>query len=104
MTVAAACAPPGGGRNPVTPRFIRHFSMLCLPTPSEHSLKQIFKVCYIDEQNYYTINTHTHTGITDRYNLLNTHTFSGCTSVAQCLDNMHVCVGYFYQVYSVCAL
>lgn len=44
MTIAAACAPPGGGRNPVTPRFIRHFSMLCLPTPSEHSLKQIFKV------------------------------------------------------------
>lgn len=44
MTIAAACAPPGGGRNPVTPRFIRHFTMLCLPTPSEHSLKQIFKV------------------------------------------------------------
>ncbi len=44
MTIAAACAPPGGGRNPVTPRFIRHFSMLCLPTPSEQSLKQIFKV------------------------------------------------------------
>ncbi|XP_062864847.1 dynein axonemal heavy chain 6 isoform X2 [Trichomycterus rosablanca] len=43
MTIVAACAPPGGGRNPVTPRFIRHFSMLCLPTPSEHSLKQIFK-------------------------------------------------------------
>ncbi|XP_027139394.1 dynein heavy chain 6, axonemal [Larimichthys crocea] len=43
MTIAAACAPPGGGRNPVTPRFIRHFSMLCLPTPSDHSLKQIFK-------------------------------------------------------------
>ncbi|XP_016084420.1 dynein heavy chain 6, axonemal [Sinocyclocheilus grahami] len=43
MTIAAACAPPGGGRNPVTPRFIRHFSMLCLPTPSEQSLKQIFK-------------------------------------------------------------
>ncbi|KAG2466381.1 DYH6 protein, partial [Polypterus senegalus] len=43
VTIAAACAPPGGGRNPVTPRFIRHFSMFCLPTPSENSLKQIFK-------------------------------------------------------------
>ncbi|KAH0628434.1 hypothetical protein JD844_009589 [Phrynosoma platyrhinos] len=43
VTICSACAPPGGGRNPVTPRFIRHFAMLCLPTPSEHSLKQIFK-------------------------------------------------------------
>uniref|UniRef100_A0A9J8BJA1 Dynein, axonemal, heavy chain 6 n=1 Tax=Cyprinus carpio carpio TaxID=630221 RepID=A0A9J8BJA1_CYPCA len=42
--IHVTCAPPGGGRNPVTPRFIRHFSMLCLPTPSEQSLKQIFKV------------------------------------------------------------
>ncbi|XP_072318696.1 dynein axonemal heavy chain 6 [Eucyclogobius newberryi] len=43
MTIAAACAPPGGGRNPITPRFIRHFSMLCLPTPSDQCLKRIFK-------------------------------------------------------------
>ncbi|XP_039271711.2 dynein axonemal heavy chain 6-like [Styela clava] len=42
VTIAAACAPPGGGRNPVTPRFIRHFSMLCLPSPSEFNLKMIF--------------------------------------------------------------
>ncbi len=44
MTVCAACAPPGGGRNPVSPRFIRHFAMLCMPAPSEHSLKHMFSV------------------------------------------------------------
>ncbi|XP_030273772.1 dynein heavy chain 6, axonemal isoform X2 [Sparus aurata] len=44
MTIAAACASPGGGRNPVTPRFIRHFSVLCLPTPSVQSLQQIINV------------------------------------------------------------
>ena len=44
VTICAACAPPGGGRNPVTPRIIRHFAMFSLPSPSENSLKGIFKV------------------------------------------------------------
>lgn len=44
VTVCSACAPPGGGRNHVTPRFIRHFSMFCIPAPNEHSLKHIFSV------------------------------------------------------------
>ncbi|KAM3623278.1 uncharacterized protein V6R79_009492 [Siganus canaliculatus] len=43
MTIAAACSPPEGVHSPVTPRFIRHFSVFCLPTPCEQSLKQIFK-------------------------------------------------------------
>ncbi|PRP88057.1 dynein heavy chain 6, axonemal-like [Planoprotostelium fungivorum] len=38
----AACGEPGGGRNPMTPRFLRHFNMLALPTPSEDSLQRIF--------------------------------------------------------------
>ncbi|XP_071788570.1 dynein axonemal heavy chain 6-like isoform X3 [Asterias amurensis] len=42
VTLSAACAPPGGGRNPVTPRLMRHFSMFCVPTASDHSLKHIF--------------------------------------------------------------
>lgn len=42
VTLAAACAPPGGGRNPVTPRFIRHFSMFCVPTANERTLASIF--------------------------------------------------------------
>jgi dynein heavy chain len=39
----AACAPPGGGRNVISPRFLRHFNMLSIPSPSELSLGKIFK-------------------------------------------------------------
>ncbi|KAK3599709.1 hypothetical protein CHS0354_037182 [Potamilus streckersoni] len=42
VTLAAACAPPGGGRNNVSPRFIRHFSMFAIPPASEHNLKHMF--------------------------------------------------------------
>lgn len=44
VIISAACAPPGGGRNPLTPRFVRHFGMLLIPSPNEFSLKAIFKV------------------------------------------------------------
>ncbi|XP_023289677.1 dynein heavy chain 6, axonemal [Orussus abietinus] len=43
VVLATACAPPGGGRNPLTPRFVRHFGMLFIPAPSEESLKAIFR-------------------------------------------------------------
>jgi dynein heavy chain len=43
VTLSAACAPPGGGRNPVTPRFLRHFSIFCLPAPDQRSLISIFE-------------------------------------------------------------
>ncbi|KAG7211512.1 hypothetical protein KM043_010780 [Ampulex compressa] len=43
VVLTAACAPPGGGRNPLTPRFLRHFAMLLIPAPNEASLKAIFR-------------------------------------------------------------
>ncbi|ORX87336.1 hypothetical protein BCR32DRAFT_215454 [Anaeromyces robustus] len=43
VSVVAACAPPGGGRNAVTPRLIRYFNLLSLPNQSELSLNKIFK-------------------------------------------------------------
>jgi dynein heavy chain len=38
-----AAAPPGGGRAPLTPRFIRHFHILNVPSASEEILTQIFE-------------------------------------------------------------
>lgn len=37
-----ACAPPGGGRNVVTPRLFRHFNMLWVPNLSKKSMELIF--------------------------------------------------------------
>jgi len=38
----AACGPPGGGRNPLTPRLTRHFQMLWVPELSSDSMVVIF--------------------------------------------------------------
>ncbi|KAJ3068328.1 Dynein heavy chain 6, axonemal [Podochytrium sp. JEL0797] len=43
IEIVACCAPPGGGRNNVTPRFLRHFNMFNIAAPSEMSLGKIFK-------------------------------------------------------------
>lgn len=42
VIIGAACAPPGGGRNVLTPRFVRHFSLLQLPSPNTDTLFTIF--------------------------------------------------------------
>ena len=42
VIICSACAPPGGGRNPVTARMIRHFGMFSIPSPSDGALKTIF--------------------------------------------------------------
>jgi dynein heavy chain len=41
--MVASCSPPGGGRNPVTPRLFRHFHMLWMPDLSNQSMELIFK-------------------------------------------------------------
>ncbi|GBG29459.1 Dynein heavy chain 1, axonemal [Hondaea fermentalgiana] len=41
--IMVAAAPPGGGRNPVTPRFKRHFNILCMRPASSKTMQHIFK-------------------------------------------------------------
>ena len=42
VTFVAACAPPGGGRNQVSPRFFRHFNMIWQVQLSQSSMEAIF--------------------------------------------------------------
>ena len=52
VLLAAAMGPPGGGRNHVTPRFVAHFSVLCVTEFDESTLHRIFDAVmnwYIDE-------------------------------------------------------
>lgn len=47
VVLSCACAPPGGGRNPLTGRFVRHFAMFFISAPNAEAMKTIFKVTYI---------------------------------------------------------
>ncbi|XP_047524724.1 dynein axonemal heavy chain 6 [Pieris napi] len=43
VVLSCACAPPGGGRNPLTARFVRHFAMFYISAPNSEAMKTIFK-------------------------------------------------------------
>jgi len=42
VILCTICAPPGGGRNLLTPRFTRHLSVIFMPIASEIALRTIF--------------------------------------------------------------
>jgi dynein heavy chain len=39
VILGAACGPASGGRNPLSPRFVRHFSLLSFPSPNTGTRK-----------------------------------------------------------------
>lgn len=41
--VVGAMGPPGGGRNHITPRLLRHFNILCFLEFDDSTLTRIFK-------------------------------------------------------------
>ena len=43
VQLVCAMGPPGGGRNPVTPRFLRHFNIVGLSDVTDATLMRIFK-------------------------------------------------------------
>ena len=42
ILMMAAMGPPGGGRNPITARFLRHFNVIGIDSFDEETLQRIF--------------------------------------------------------------
>ena len=46
LQFVAAMGPPGGGRNPVTPRYIRHFNLTWMTDYAPASLERVFQTIF----------------------------------------------------------
>ena len=46
---AAAMGPPGGGRNSISPRYVRHFNVIYIEPYSEESMNYIFNKCFLSD-------------------------------------------------------
>ncbi len=42
LIFVTAMGPPGGGKNPISPRYLRHFNVIAINNFEEHVLQRIF--------------------------------------------------------------
>lgn len=96
IQLIAAMGPPGGGRNPVTPRFIRHFNICSINTFSDETMVRIFS-------SIVTFYLRTHEFPPEYFSVGN-QIVSGTMEVSKYCDTEYFTIAHFPRLVLFCFL